>query len=118
MLLKQLEDGHVMTLASTMGHCITVSIRDARPVLVLNGGANATFDEQETLGERLEENVFTSLVINNFVHSIMSYRCYHQCNITLYHTSTWKWHECVDLHVHVLCMTVYHVGKRVFALRN
>ena len=72
MSLRQLSDGHVMTLRSAEGHVIRLSVRDGRVVLSLRepvrigsgGGLDQLMggEEVEVEGPVLEEGEFTPVV--------------------------------------------------------
>ena len=61
MLLKQTLDGHVLTIATTQGHKISLTINSASPVLSLSGSSG---ELKETRGSAiaLEANMFTAIV--------------------------------------------------------
>ena len=60
MLLKQTLDGHVLTIATTQGHKISLTINNASPVLSLSGSSG---ELKETRGAMaLEANIFTAIV--------------------------------------------------------
>ena len=66
MVLKQIGDGHVVTIASTQGHQISLVIRDGVPILSLREDNDSTSGGQtreSNGGVALDANVFTSIVI-------------------------------------------------------
>lgn len=73
MLLRQMSDGHVVTVQSAEGHMITLSVQNGRAVLSLSealGGNNMTMNGAGggvINGSVLEEGVFTPTVSNSVV---------------------------------------------------
>lgn len=65
MSLRQMRDGHVLTIRSAEGHMITLGVRSGRAVLSLSGGSGLMREEARggiLNGSLLEERVFTSIV--------------------------------------------------------
>lgn len=56
--VRQLEDGHVMSMRSTGGHVISLLIRDRQAVLTLYRENSS----EEAIGSVLDEGVFTAVV--------------------------------------------------------
>ncbi len=63
MVLKQTQDGHVLTILTTQDHVISLVINDSTPTLSLSGGSSGVGSGRETSGTiATEKNVFTPIV--------------------------------------------------------
>lgn len=69
MQLRQMDDGHVMTLQSVEGHMIRLSVQSGRAVLMLSsesiegsGGGQLFLDGGTVIGPLLEDGVFEFIV--------------------------------------------------------
>ena len=64
MSLRQMSDGHVLTILSAEGHMITLGVRSGRAVLSLSGRSGLMSEARGGVlnGSALEEGVVTSIV--------------------------------------------------------